>query len=174
MALTPEEYIIQSKILNGNINDNTNLPFSAVPILNAKLKTTEKQSLIKAVNELVSTLSSTSSTAFAYINQLVPIIGDWTTTPELKTNMEAIGANILACIKILNDKLGMFYTRTELDAVVGNATAKFPLVESLPVIATPGEGFILTTSTPKQACFCVDVVESLPVYLKFDLTEVTP
>lgn len=174
MAMTTEELQLQAKLLNEGVSSNTNLPSSPVPALNAKLKTTEKNSIIKAINELVSSLSSTSTTAFSYINQLIPIIGDWVDTPELKTQMEAVGANILTCIKNINDRFSSFYTSDEMNAIVSSSTSKFPLVEALPTVVTPGEGFILTTTTPKQACFCVDVVESMPVYLKFDLTEITP
>lgn len=172
MAMTPEEYTQQAQIINGNIQDNPNLPSSAVPVLNAKLKTNEKQSLIKAINEIFASLATTSSTAFAYINQIIPIIGDWVSDPTLKTEMEKIGPNILSSIKALNDAFASYYSKSELDTVLAASLVKFPIVTALPADATVGSGYILADGTNRSACFCVAVVNEVPSFAQFTLTPV--
>lgn len=172
MALTAEQYTVQAQTINGNINDNPNLPSSAVPALNAKLKTNEKQSLIKAINEIFNSLASTSDTAFAYINQIIPIIGDWVSDPTLKEEMEKIGPNILASLKAINDTFALYYSKTEFDAALAASLVKFPIVTTLPSNATAGTGYILAEGTNRSACFCIAVTNGVPEFAKFDLSPV--
>ena len=172
MAMTAEQYTQQAQIVNGNIQDNPNLPSSPVPALNAKLKTNEKQSLIKAINEIFASLATTSSTAFAYINQIIPVIGDWVSDPTLKTEMEKIGPNILSAIKALNDSFSSYYSKTELNTLLAASLVKFPVVTALPADATVGSGYILEEGTNRSACFCVAVNAGVPSFAQFALTPV--
>lgn len=101
---TEEKFQIQSDVLWTDVTTNPNLTTSSIPSKNKQYTTTSKRT-IGAVNELKSSLDTIKGTVDLNLADFISILGDYNLDTSLRDNLEAIGPNILAVIKLLHDEI---------------------------------------------------------------------
>lgn len=93
-------YEEQSLVIGDGIETNTLIPYSSIASLNKKLITNEKNSLIKAINELFTSISSINTSSISLISDIKSILGD-IDNPDIVTifqNLSSFGTNMIDII----------------------------------------------------------------------------
>lgn len=177
MAQTPEFYTEQAQFLNGNLVANPNLPASGVPALNKQLKTIQKDSLIKAVNELKQNLDTALNSAQNGTVDLMSVIGNFVDDPTLLAHMiDNVGPNILASIYSLLLKFGDYDLSTVVDQKITEASSpKYTTVATLPGPAEAKVGkahlYFDSVSGKNQLRVCLAVTTTSVNWGVFELGE---
>lgn len=84
--------------------DDSYFPTHALPTLNKRLATNGK-TIIRAVNELVTSVTDVQNSCVGMINQMFTVFGAFLNTPELKTNLEKVAPSVLEAIYLLQQKM---------------------------------------------------------------------
>lgn len=97
---------LQAEILNQGLKDNPLLRPHVIPILNNQLNGVQKDSVIKAINEVLSRVNIIDNSLNTFMGELLEIIGNWKNSPELKDNLDLMAGTLIESLIYLNNVVG--------------------------------------------------------------------
>ena len=98
---------LQADILNQGLKDNPHLRPHVVPIINNQLNTIQKESVIKAVNEVYSRVIIMDRSLTTFMDELLEIIGNWKNNPEFKDGLDLMAGSLIESLIYLNNVVGV-------------------------------------------------------------------
>ena len=98
---------LQADILNQGLKENSYLRPHSIPILNNQLNTIQKDSIIKAINELHMKMSIVDRSISNFMSELLEIIGNWKNNPDLKDGLNLMAGSLIESLIYLHNLVGV-------------------------------------------------------------------
>lgn len=147
---TPERWELQHDILT-QVLPADYFPAHALPTLTKKLNTSQ-QVIVRAINELLTKTNTVETTTSNSISQMLSVFGNYTSTVELKQNLEKIAPNVLEAVyqmytQTVGDPDNPIELSKSINETILETQTKVTPLESITFLANADEVNITTTET---------------------------